>query len=119
MIYVDPLKLQSHGLSAMDVVRAVNNANLILPAGDAKIGPYDYNIYSNSQIDRVAEINNVPLKTAGNSYVTVGDIGSAQDAHSIQTNTVRVDGQRSVYLPIMKQGGRYQHHRRRGCRQES
>jgi len=105
MVYVDPLKLQSHGLSAMDVVRAVNNANLILPAGDAKIGPYDYNIYSNSQIESVAEINNVPLKTVGDSYVTVGDIGSAQDAHSIQTNIVRVDGQRSVYLPIMKQGG--------------
>jgi len=53
----------------------------------------------------VAEINNVPLKTVGDSYGTVGDIGSAQNAHSIQTNIVRVDGQRSVYLPIMKQGG--------------
>jgi HAE1 family hydrophobic/amphiphilic exporter-1 len=105
MVYVDPLKLQSHGLSVMDVVRAVNNANLILPAGDAKIGPYDYNIYTNSQIEHVAEINNVPLKTVADSYVTVGDIGSAQDAHTIQTNIVRVDGQRSVYLPIMKQGG--------------
>jgi multidrug efflux pump subunit AcrB len=105
MVYVDPLKLQSHGLSVMDVVRAVNNANLILPAGDAKIGPYDYNIYTNSQIEDVADINNVPLKTVGGSYVTVGDIGSAQDAQTIQTNIVRVDGQRSVYLPIMKQGG--------------
>jgi len=105
MVYVDPLKLQSHGLSVMDVVRAVNNANLILPAGDAKIGPYDYNIYTNSQIEDVADINNVPLKTVGNSYVTVGDVGSAQDAHTIQTNIVRVDGQPSVYLPIMKQGG--------------
>jgi len=105
MVYVDPLKLQSHGLSVMDVVRAVNNANLILPAGDAKIGPYDYNIYTNSQIEDVADINNVPLKTVGGAYVTVGDIGVAQDAQSIQTNIVRVDGQRSVYLPIMKQGG--------------
>ncbi len=105
MVYVDPLKLQSHGLSVMDVVRAVNNANLILPAGDAKIGPYDYNIYTNSQIEDVADINNVPLKTVGNSYITVGDVGSAQDAHTIQTNIVRVDGQPSVYIPIMKQGG--------------
>jgi HAE1 family hydrophobic/amphiphilic exporter-1 len=105
MVYVDPLKLRSHGLSVMDVVRAMNDSNLILPAGDAKIGPYDYNIYSNSQIESVADINNVPLKTVGDSYVTVGDIGSAQDAHSIQTNIVRVEGQRSVYLPIMKQGG--------------
>src|ERR1700740_3576942 len=48
MVYVDPLKLQAHQLSPMDVVREVNDANLILPAGDVKIGPYDYNLYSNS-----------------------------------------------------------------------
>jgi multidrug efflux pump subunit AcrB len=105
MVYVDPLKLQSHGLSVMDVVRSVNNANLILPAGDAKIGPYDYNIYTNSQIESIADLDNVPVKSVGGSYVTIGDIGSAQDAHTIQTNIVRVDGQRSVFLPIMKQGG--------------
>jgi multidrug efflux pump subunit AcrB len=105
MVYVDPLKLQAHGLSPMDVVRAINNANLILPAGDVKIGPYDFNIYTNSQISKVQDINLVPLKTVGESSVTVADIGRAEDAHQIQTNIVRVDGQRSVYLPIMKQGG--------------
>src|SRR5262247_4124458 len=46
MIYVDPLKLEARQMSAMDVVRAVNDANLILPAGDVKIGPVDYSIYT-------------------------------------------------------------------------
>src|SRR5476651_877411 len=46
MVYVDPLKLESHQLSVMDVVRTVNEANLILPAGDVKIGPFDYNLYA-------------------------------------------------------------------------
>ena len=105
MVYVDPKKLQANELSLMDVVRAINNANLILPAGDAKIGPYDYNIYTNSQIRRISDINELPLKTVGESSVSIGDVGTAQDAHTIQTNIVRVDGQRSVYLPIMKQGG--------------
>jgi multidrug efflux pump subunit AcrB len=105
MVYVDPLKLQSHGLSVMDVVRAVNNANLILPAGDAKIGPYDYDIYTNSQVRNVADLDRVPLKTVGQSSVMVQDVGAAVDAHGIQTNIVRVNGQRSVYLPILKQGG--------------
>ena len=50
-------------------------------------------------------------KTVGNHYVTVGDIGSAQDAHTIQTNIVRVDGQRSVYLPDHEAGRRHQHDR--------
>jgi multidrug efflux pump subunit AcrB len=105
MVYVDPAKLQAYQLSPMDVVRTVNNANLILPSGDAKIGPYDYAIYTNSQFRDIDDINHIPLKTNGAATVTVGDIGHAVDAHQIQTNIVRVDGQPSVYLPVMKQGG--------------
>ena len=105
MVYVDPAKLQSYQLSPMDVVRAVNESNLILPAGDVKIGPYDYNIYTNSQYRNVKSINSLPLKTIGQASVTVADIGHAEDGHQIQTNIVRVDGQPSVYLPILKQGG--------------
>jgi hydrophobic/amphiphilic exporter-1 (mainly G- bacteria), HAE1 family len=105
MIYVDPLKLEAHQLSVMDVVRTVNEANLILPAGDVKIGPYDYNLYVNSQIDDMKDINQVPLKTISNASVLVGDVGHAVDGSEIQYNIVRVDGQPSVYLPVLKQGG--------------
>src|SRR5579872_5895538 len=105
MVYVDPLKLQAHQLSVMDVVRTVNEANLILPAGDVKIGPYDYNLYANSQVNTMSDINRLPLKTVGNASVLVADVGKAEDAAQIQNNIVRVDGQKSVYLPILKQGG--------------
>ena len=105
MIYADPFKLEAHQLSLMDVVRSVNQGNLILPAGDVQIGPLDYNIYTNSQLSTVEEINNLPIKTVGTSTVRIGDIGVAKDAYQIQTNIVRVDGQRSVYLPVLKQGG--------------
>src|SRR5271163_3630418 len=88
MIYVDPLKLQAHQLSLMDVVRTVNDANLILPAGDVKIGPYDYNLYVNSQINDMQDINQVPLKTIGNASVLVGDVGHAVDGSEIQYNVV-------------------------------
>jgi len=105
MVYVDPLKLNARQLSLMDVVRTVNESNLILPAGDVKIGPYDYNLYSNSQVPNTDAINSIPLKSVGQNSVLVSDIGKAVDSHQIQTNIVRVDGQRSVYLPILKQGG--------------
>ena len=105
MVYVDPYKLLSRQLSLMDVVHAINKNNLILPAGDVKMGPYDYYVYSNSLVKRVDELNSVPLKTVGTRWVSVGDVGEAKDANQIQYNVVRVDGQRSVYLPIMKQGG--------------
>jgi hydrophobic/amphiphilic exporter-1 (mainly G- bacteria), HAE1 family len=105
MVYVDPLRLDAHELSVMDVVRTVNDSNLILPAGDVKIGPLDYNLYTNSQVPTAQQINDMPLKTVGNASVLVRDVGQAKDAQQIQTNIVRVDGQRSVYLPILKQGG--------------
>ena len=105
MVYVDPYKLASRQLSPMDVVSAVNNSNLILPAGDVKMGPFDYYVYSNSLVDTMEELGKLPIKTVGSSWVSVNDLGKAEDANQIQYSVVRVDGQRSVYLPIMKQGG--------------
>ena len=105
MVYVDPLKLEAHNLSLMDVVRSVNDSNLILPAGDVRIGPKDYNIYANSQVSTPQLINDLPLKSVGNASVMVGDVGKAQDSGTLQTNIVRIDGQRSVYVPVLKQGG--------------
>src|ERR1700733_13138917 len=105
MVYVDPYKLFSRQLSVMDVVDAVNNSNLILPAGDVKIGPNDYYIYSNSLVKNVKDLDDLPLKTVGTKWVSVGDVGDAEDASQLQYNIVRIDGQKSAYIPIMKQGG--------------
>jgi multidrug efflux pump subunit AcrB len=78
---------------------------MILPAGDVRIGPKDFNIYTNSQLPTTDEINRLPLKTLGNASVMVADVGHAVDAQQIQTSIVRIDGQKSVYLPVLKQGG--------------
>jgi hydrophobic/amphiphilic exporter-1 (mainly G- bacteria), HAE1 family len=105
MVYVDPLKLQANQLSPMDVVRATNASNVILPAGDVRIGPLDYNLYTNAQVARPQELNDVPVKTDGVRSVFISDIGHAVDGSYLQYNLVRVNQQRSVYVPVMKQGG--------------
>ncbi|MGC1617326.1 MAG: efflux RND transporter permease subunit [Candidatus Acidiferrum sp.] len=105
MVYVDPLKLQAHELSPMDIVRATDESNLILPAGDVRIGPLDYNLYTNAQVPNAKALNGLPLKTEGQSSVFVSDVGNAVDGSALQYNIVRVNGQRSVYAPILKQGG--------------
>src|ERR1700744_211085 len=105
MVYVDPYKLASRQLSLMDVVNAVNSSNLILPAGDVKMGPYDYFVYSNSLVDNMDQLSKVPLKIRGHAWVTVSDVGRAEDSNATQYNIVRVGGQKSSYIPIMKQGG--------------
>jgi multidrug efflux pump subunit AcrB len=105
MVYVDPLKLQANQLSPMDVARATNMSNLILPAGDVRIGPMDYNLYTNAQVPDAKALNDVPLKTEGERSVFVSDVGKAVDGSALQYNIVRVNGQKSVYDPILKQGG--------------
>jgi len=105
MVYVDPVKLEAHQMSVMDVVDSLNTSNLILPAGDVRIGMKDYNIYANSQVPVIDQINDLPLKTVGDASVMVADIGQAKDGGQLQTNIVRVDGQHSVYIPVLKQGG--------------
>jgi multidrug efflux pump subunit AcrB len=104
-VYVDPIKLEAHNLSLNDVVDAVNSSNLILPAGDVRIGSKDYNIYANSQFPDAKAMNAMPLKSYGNSSVLVADVGKAEDSGALQYNIVRINGQRSVYVPIFKQGG--------------
>ena len=78
MLYADPYKLEANQLSPMDVVRAVNDANVVLPAGDAEIGRFDYNIYTNSMLKGMDDIANVPLKMEGQNPVRVGDGGCTQ-----------------------------------------
>ncbi len=104
-IYVDPVKMEARDLSLNDVVKSVNSSNLILPAGDVRIGSKDYNIYANSQFPDAKSMNEMPLKSYGNSSVLVADVGKAEDSGALQYNIVRIDGQRSVYVPIFKQGG--------------
>lgn len=102
--YVDPYKLEARQISPMDAVRSLSQSNVILPAGDVQIGNLDYSIYSNAQLD-LTHASQYPLKIHGEDPVVMSDVGQLKDGYAIQYNVVHVNGQRSVYLPVMKQGG--------------
>ena len=94
----------------MDVVNAVNDSNLILPAGDVKIGPTDYYVYSNSMVTDMSELNSLPIKTVGKSWVTVWDVGKAEDANQTPIQH-RARERPALRLHCDHEAGRgYQHH---------
>ncbi len=106
MAYANPQALQARGLSLMDVVHALDTSNLILPAGDVKIGSKDYYIYSNSMIDKVPDMGQVPVKIGrGQAPVLMDDVAKVDDSSQIQYNKVLINGQPSVYVPILRQAG--------------
>jgi|YelNatPaOPRAMG01_1025707.scaffolds.fasta_scaffold03737_10 HAE1 family hydrophobic/amphiphilic exporter-1 len=106
MAYVNREALQARGLTLMDVVQALNSSNLILPAGDAKVGAKDFYIYSNSMIRDVGRINRVPVKIGkGQAPVLMRDVGRVVLSSQIQYNEVLIDGKPSVYVPVLRQAG--------------
>ncbi len=105
LTYVDRDKLQARNLSPMDVVRAVQRFNTMIPTGSAKFGDLDYQINANGMVERVVELNDIPVRLDGMAPVFLRDVGDAQDSAAIQTNYVRVNGRRQVYIPIYRQPG--------------
>jgi multidrug efflux pump subunit AcrB len=97
--------MQARGISTQEIVNAVNAQSVLLPAGNVKIGDFDYNVYTNSMIKIIEQMNDIPLKVVNGVPITLRDVGKAVDSTQIQTNVVRIDGHRAVYLPIMKQAG--------------
>jgi CzcA family heavy metal efflux pump len=104
MVDLNTAAMQSKGVSPLDVVNTINLQNLILPAGTAKMGSFEYQVDMNGSPQSVAEMNNLPIKTVGNSTIYVRDVAYVRDGFSPQTNIVRVDGARASLMSVLKLG---------------
>ncbi|HEX9154671.1 MAG TPA: efflux RND transporter permease subunit, partial [Nitrospira sp.] len=104
-VFLDPERMLARGISTHEIVNSVNMQSVLLPAGDVKIGDFDYNVYTNSMIKVVDQMNDIPIKVVNGVPVFLRDVGKAVDSTMVQVNVVRINGNRAVYLPIMKQAG--------------
>ena len=104
MIDLDPPSLISHGLSAMDVVNAVNVQSIIAPSGTAKMGPYEYIVTLNNMPKVIDKLNDIPIKSQGDSVVYVRDVANVHDGYQPQLNIVNQDSRRAVLFNILKNG---------------
>jgi multidrug efflux pump subunit AcrB len=105
LAYVDPEKAQSRGLAPLDVINAIRDFNVMIPTGNAKLGALDYQINANGMVERVKDLNDLPLRVGSGLPVYVRDVAQVEDSHQIQTNVVRIGGRRQVYIPIYRQPG--------------
>ncbi len=104
MIDLNPGLMQSKGLAAQDVLTAVQQQNLILPSGTAKMGPFEYDVRLNASTRTVPELNDLPVKVVGNSTIYLRDVANVRDAFAPQTNIVRQDGHRGALVSVLKAG---------------
>jgi multidrug efflux pump subunit AcrB len=104
MIDLDPAKLFAYGLSATDISNAINNQNLVIPSGTAKMGDREYFIHLNSSPTTIQGVNDLPVKTVNGAVVYMHDVAQVHDGFSVQTNIVRANGRRSALLNVIKNG---------------
>jgi CzcA family heavy metal efflux pump len=104
MVNLNQGLLQAKGLSPNDVLTALGNQNLILPGGTAKIGSFEYDVDMNADTKTIQELNDLPIKTIGNSTIYLRDVATVSDGFAPQTNVVRQDGNRGVLLTVLKAG---------------
>ena len=100
-----PQALYAQGLSAADVVSAINAQSLILPSGTVKIGAQEYTVKLNSAPELAAAFNRLPIRQTNGTTVYVGDVAHVRDGYAVQTNIVRHNGARAALLTVLKNGG--------------
>jgi multidrug efflux pump subunit AcrB len=105
MAYLDREQMQARGFSPVDVMNALDAANVFLPSGDAKIGKLDYVLDSNSMYRDIRDMGDIPLRYENGRALYLRDVATPTDASYIQTNVVRVNGKREVYIPVYRQLG--------------
>src|SRR6266478_4454380 len=101
---LDPQALRANALSPTDVVSAIGQQNLILPAGTEKIGPLEYFVKLNASPTQIEDLNNMPVRAERGTVTYIHDVAHVRDGYSPQTNMVRVDGRRSVLMNVLKTG---------------
>src|ERR1700759_5624353 len=104
MVTLNQQRLQSKGLSANDVLVALQAQNLIEPGGTAKIGQFEYDVDLNSDTETIQELNDLPIKTIPGTTVYVRDVATVSDGFAPQKNVVRQDGKRGGLLTVFKAG---------------
>src|SRR5580658_1729967 len=105
MVDLNPDQLYGRGLSPQDVQSAINNQNLIVPSGTAKIGDTEYYVKLNSSPQVIDAFNNMPVKAVNGVPVYVKDVANVHMGYQVQTNVVRRDGRRAVLMTILKGEG--------------
>jgi multidrug efflux pump subunit AcrB len=101
---LDLAALQARGLAPLDVVNAISAQNLILPAGTSKIGSTEYDVDINASPKTAVELNDLPIRMSGGAPVYIRDVAHVRNGFPPQTNIVRVNGQRSVLMSVLKAG---------------
>lgn len=102
VINVDPKEMRAYNLTADEVLEAIGKNNFPSPAGNVQIGDKNYMAPVNTLEKDTDEFLNTPIKTGSGPTVFIKDVATVTDGMDKATSYALANGERTVYLPIIK-----------------
>ena len=102
VVKVDPELLRSHNLTPDQIVEALRVNNQTSPAGNVRIGDYNYLTPTNTSLKSIKDFENIPLYKGGAANLYLRDVATVEDGADITMGYALVNGKRSVYMPVTK-----------------
>lgn len=104
-IIINPLALQSYGISPQDVQRVISNNNQLITAGNFDNGAGRIGLSVPGRIQSTADIEQMPIKVIEQRVVRIKDVAEVRQTFKDADSLARVNGQPTIAIDIRKNSG--------------
>ena len=104
-IWLDPVLMSSYGVTAFDVVGALQRSNIKLPGGRVETGDREYLVVTSGELQSVQEFGNVVVANKNDHLVKLSDVARVEDGLADLRSLCRLNGQSAIGLQCVKQSG--------------
>jgi multidrug efflux pump len=104
-VVIDPLRLEAYDVTAAELIRVVNNNNLLIAAGEVESAQGSFAVKIPSSFTEAADVYELPIKRNGDRVVTMGDLTDIRLTFEDRVGTARFNGVTTVALQVVKRKG--------------
>jgi hydrophobe/amphiphile efflux-1 (HAE1) family protein len=104
-ISVDPRQLKAYNLSVSEISTILQAENINIPAGNIKVGVFDFSVRVPGKFETVENIENIALKAFNGKVVRLKDVATVQDTFAEKEAYARNHLGEGVALLVQKQTG--------------
>ncbi len=104
-ILLDPIKMESYGISADEIFRVLSRNNQIVPAGEVDSGGGSFSLSISGLIEQESDIANLVLRQDQGAIIQIKDIAEVQRTFKDAKSFARFNGQPTIGIEVVKRLG--------------
>lgn len=101
-VWLDPDRLAAYRLTVQDVEDALRAQNLEVPAGRIESRQREFNVTARTDLNTVAQFEQVALKTAAGYTVRLRDVARVEEGAASERSRVRLNGVPSISTGVIR-----------------